>query len=389
MNPYAGVAYFAIALGLAVPALAFRQHPRWWRGWLLVSSVLMLAVHNAGQSNQVRFGVVPDLVVVLGYLAGQWLVARGFLAAKLRGRGRGALVAALALAIAPLLLVKVAPILAPESRVGFLGVSYLTFRCVDVLIAIEDKLVTSFGAGSWISYVFFFPTVASGPIDRYRRFAADLERVPAPGERWADADEGVGQIFTGLLYKFIIGSLVKQYALDPLEPLHGWWPTVGYMYAYSAYLFFDFAGYSAIAIGVGRLLGIRVPANFDRPFLAANIVDFWNRWHISLSTWFRDQIYMRFVLASTRRAWFRNRQTASAIGFLITFLVMGFWHGLAWRYVLYGLYHAILLGGYGYFAAWNRRRGLWKAGPAWRVASIVVTAHAVGFGFLLFSGRLI
>src|SRR6185295_13716333 len=97
-------------------------------------------------------------------------------------------------------------------------------------------------------------------------------------------DVGVQRIMRGFAYKFLLAALIKTHWLEPAATGHGFWPVVSYMYAYTLYLFFDFAGYSAFAIGVGYLLGIRTPENFKLPFLARNINDFWNRWHISLST---------------------------------------------------------------------------------------------------------
>src|SRR5262252_8402511 len=112
-----------------------------------------------------------------------------------------------------------------------------------------------------------------------------------------------------------IAALIKQYWLDAVEGGHGFANTVSYMYAYSLYLFFDFAGYSAFAIGVSYLFGVHTPENFRRPFLASDIRDFWNRWHMSLSFWFRDHVYMRFVMAATRHGWFGDRHVGAYIGF--------------------------------------------------------------------------
>ena len=164
--------------------------------------------------------------------------------------------------------------------------------------------------------------------------------------------------------------------------------TVSYMYGYSLYLFFDFAGYSAFAVGVSHLLGIRTPENFNRPFLAANIKDFWNRWHISLSTWIRDHIYMRFLLAATKGRWFAGKYTASYLGFFLAFGLMGLWHGIEPYYLLYGLYHGALLVGHDLFTRWNKPRRVWGDGPLWRATGILVTFHLVCLGFLLFSGRI-
>jgi membrane protein involved in D-alanine export len=160
------------------------------------------------------------------------------------------------------------------------------------------------------------------------------------------------------------------------------------MYAYSFYLFFDFAGYSAFAIGLSYLLGMHVPENFDRPFLARNIRDFWNRWHITLSFWFRDHIYMRFLLAATRGKWFAHKDTAAILGYFLTFGLMGLWHGIAWPYIAYGFYQATLLSGFHLFVRWNKTRRIWGEGRLWHTAAVALTFQCVCFGLLIFSGHI-
>ena len=163
------------------------------------------------------------------------------------------------------------------------------------------------------------------------------------------------------------------------------------MYGYTFYLFFDFAGYSAFAVGLSLLFGIRTPENFNLPFLSRNIRDFWNRWHISLSFWFRDHIYMRFLLAAAKGKWFKGKHTATYLGLWLTFGTMGIWHlshQLEIHYLVYGAYHATLLCGYDAFARWNKRTKRWPDSPTMRWANIVITFHAVAFGLLIFSGHL-
>jgi membrane protein involved in D-alanine export len=240
----------------------------------------------------------------------------------------------------------------------------------------------------YLAYLFFFPTVSSGPIDRYRRFADDWKRRHSRADLIGDLDGAVQHVFRGFLYKFLLAALVKKYWLDPAEHGTGLADTLAYMYAYTFYLFFDFAGYSAFAVGLSYVFGVHTPENFDRPFLARNIRDFWNRWHISLSWWFRDHVYMRFVMAATKRRWFKGRYTASSLAFFLSFGLMGLWHGTAPHYLLYGCYHASLLAGFDAFSRWNKKHHLWGDGLGWRVASTILTFHVVCFGFLLFSGHI-
>ena len=155
------------------------------------------------------------------------------------------------------------------------------------------------------------------------------------------------------------------------------------MYAYSLHLFFDFAGYSAFAIGTGYLLGVRMQENFNRPFWARNIVEFWDRWHISLSSWLRDHVYGRFVMTAMKGQWFAEPRVAGYLGSGLAFAAMGVWHGPEPRYIAYGLYHALLVVGHEILVV---RRGRRSAMPP--MLARVVTFHCVCFGFLIFSGRL-
>ena len=115
------------------------------------------------------------------------------------------------------------------------------------------------------------------------------------------------------------------------------------MYAYTLYLFFDFAGYSNFAIGTGRLLGIKVPENFNKPFLSHHMKEFWDRWHISLSKWFGDYLFSRIVLNTLRGGVFKSKKAAVRCAYMVTMTVMGIWHGFYWHYILYGIYQGIML----------------------------------------------
>jgi membrane protein involved in D-alanine export len=198
----------------------------------------------------------------------------------------------------------------------------------------------------------------------------------------------VHRIFRGFLYKFILAALIKQYWLDRVASEATFGALVSYMYAYSFYLFFDFAGYSAFAIAFSYLLGVHTPENFNRPFLARNIRDFWNRWHITLSFWFRDHVYMRFLLAATRGRWIANRHVTAIIGYFLAFGLMGLWHGIEPHFIIYGFYQATLLSGFHIFSEWSKNRAWPTSSLLWRAGAIFATFHFVCFGLLIFSGRL-
>lgn len=392
MTPYENFTFFLWMLVPLVPAilLGFMGVSGRIRSlWLIFSTVFMLIV---------IYRPIAFLFQVAGFFLWAYLIVHFFLRFKQSERGKqketlkrvyfGAIIAA----ILPLALVKLNPYANAlgiwQSPLGFLGISYVTFRTVGTVIEIRDGLIKNVKFIDFLSYVLFFPTLASGPIDRYRRFLGDLEKRLTRKEYGESLAEGIDHIFRGFLYKFIIAYLINKYGLVKLGADLSWTATLQYMYVYSFYLFFDFAGYSAFAVGVSYILGIQTPENFNKPFIAKNIKDFWNRWHISLSSWFRDYVYMRFVLDSAKKKRFKNKYATAYVGYLLLFGIMGIWHGTELHYMVYGLYHALLMIGYDWLERKNKTRNVWGKGWAWDILAIVVTAHFVFFGFLIFSGRL-
>lgn len=392
MTPYADFLYFGILLYVAVPTFfsGLVSRLRLSQALILLATAAMLVMQY--WTPQVIFPrtAVYELGLVVGYAITQWIIATGFLLVRRRAKNRAAFYAAVLLSLIPLGIVKIVPLVDPTYLVGFLGISYLTFRALDVVINIQDGLITDLSPLLFFAYLLFFPTISSGPVDRYRRFAQDWNRPRTRAEFWQDLDGAIQRIFKGLLYKFILAALIKQYWLDPMAHGTAFGDIVMYMYGYTFYLFFDFAGYSAFAIGLSYLFGIHSPENFNRPFISQNIREFWDRWHISLSWWFRDHIYSRFVFAATKNKWFKNRYTASYIGFFVSMGLMGLWHGTTWYYILYGFYHAALLVGHDLFARWNKQHQVFgKRLPLLtRLVSILITFNLVCFGMLIFSGRL-
>lgn len=389
MIPYASFVYFLVALCATLPALVFGLLGRFRRALIVATSLAMLFIQY-WIPQKIWGGVfIQGIWIVLGFAAYQWLLAWGFLRLRLGGQQRRAYYAALLLGLLPLAAAKFLPFFFSNYGLAFLGLSYVTFRCLDVIFGIQDGVIQSLAPVQYLAYLLFFPPISSGPIDRFKRFEMDWKPERTRDEFLQDLDGAVQRIFTGFLYKFILAALIKTYWLDPAAGGAGLWPTISYMYAYSFYLFFDFAGYSLFAIGFSYLLGVHTPENFNRPFLAPNIREFWNRWHISLSWWFRDHVYSRFVFAALKGHWFKSKYTASYLGFFLAFGLMGVWHGVALNYIVYGLYHAALLAGQDGLSRWNKQRKLLRGeGLAWRTASILLTFNLVCFGFLIFSGRL-
>ena len=160
-----------------------------------------------------------------------------------------------------------------------------------------------------------------------------------------------------------------------------------YMYTYGLYLFFDFAGYSLMAVGASYIFGIRTPDNFNKPFISKDIKEFWDRWHITLSHWFRDFIFSRLMMGFIKNKIFKSKLTGASVGFIVNMTIMGLWHGLTLYYVLYGLYHGLLLAGTEVFQKKSKfykkhKKDKWFIAVEW-----FLTFNLVMFGFFIFSGR--
>lgn len=302
-----------------------------------------------------------------------------------------------ALSILPLFIVKLTPALDNDkpSIIGFLGISYLTFRAVGMIIEMRDGVQKDFKPWHFLRFMVFMPTISSGPIDRYRRFEKDYENVPDRDHYLDMLEKAVRYLFIGFLYKFILsyffGSVAlpdaKSMALAAGTPIS--WPLLLVMYYYGFYLFFDFAGYSLFAVAISYLLGIQTPMNFNQPFKSKNLKEFWNRWHISLSFWFRDFIFMRMVFAMKKKRLFKKSTTYSSVAYVLNMLIMGFWHGITWYYILYGLYHGLGLMINDAWIRYKRRHLKWlKSNWLTQAIAIVITFHVVMLSFLIFSGFL-
>jgi membrane protein involved in D-alanine export len=388
MNPYTSFLYFGVSLYVLLPSLLFGWIKKLSRLWIVLATLVMLVVQYSIPQNITGTISIPDIWLVVGYVVYEYVATSIFLAIYRLGKNRLVFYFFLLIGLAPLLAAKFIPLFNIPYSLTFLGLSYVTFRSLDAIIGIQDGLIKSLLPFQYLTYVLFFPTISSGPIDRYNRFGEDWKKSRSGREFMQDLDGAVHHIFTGFLYKFILAALIKTYWLDPVAQGTQFLQIVSYMYAYSLYLFFDFAGYSAFAVGFSYVFGIHTPENFNRPFLSRDLRDFWNRWHISLSAWFRDQIYSRFVLAALKGHWFKNKYVASYLGFLITFGLMGLWHGTAWYYLVYGLYHGVMLTVYDLLGRWNKRAKIWGEGFWWQALSIFITLQVVCFGLLIFSGRL-
>ena len=286
----------------------------------------------------------------------------------------------------PLVLVKVLAVF-KISGLGFLGISYMTFKLIQIIIEIYDGLIEKpMGPLDYVHFLLFFPALSSGPIDRSRRFLEDWKKQRTKDEYLELAGTGLFRLVLGLFYKLVISGMVFQQMTSIRYKDFSFF--VIYMYLYTAYLFFDFAGYSLMAVGASNILGIETPMNFNVPFISVDIKDFWNRWHITLSTWLRDFVFSRIVMRFMRKKIFKKRLTTAMVAYMINMTFMGFWHGITLNYIAYGFYHGILMAAFEWYQKKSKFYKKNKNKTWYKVISWIITMHLVMFGFLIFSGKI-
>lgn len=377
MIPFSGLLFFYLLFLGLLPAvvLGLLGKKLHYYGIFLCAAMLVIVFWQNGQLAALALLFLWEMVLCCLF----W---------RLPKRTRPLLWAAVILALGPLGLIKLGEVLQPFSLFRLMGASYMSFRAVQVLLDIYDGRLQKLRPVALGYFLLFFPAVSSGPIDRYRRFLSDLDR-PTDREHYRTLlAQGIWKLAGGCVSAVVISGFIQQYWLAAL-PASGFGATLSYMYGYTFYLFFNFAGYSSMAIGTGYLLGIQMPENFNQPFLSVDMKDFWSRWHISLSTWLRDYLYSRFVMKSLKQKRFSNPRTASYLGYVLNMMAMGVWHGLQPQYLLYGVYHSALMCLNEVLDLHCKPFRSFKTHGAGQVVCVLVTFHLFSFGLLIFPGRLI
>ena len=321
------------------------------------------------------------MVYLLAFVVYQYFLV--FLAQRIEAKRLKPLVF---LSILPLVINKVFA-LTSLHLLAFIGISYMSFKTIQIMLEISDGLIKEkVSVKDYLQFLLFFPTVSAGPIDRSRRFLTEINEV-MPRKGYLElAGDGVYRIVLGLLYKVVLSTYVYQMLLA-LNNTSTVVYSIKYMYLYTLYLFFDFAGYSLMAVGSSNILGIQTPMNFNKPFLSVDIKDFWTRWHITLSTWLRDFVFSRVLMQVIRKKWFKNRLHNAIYAYMVNMLVMGFWHGLSVSYIVYGFYHGVLMAG---FEVYQKKSNFYKKNKNknwYKLLSWFVTMNLVMVGFFIFSGE--
>jgi alginate O-acetyltransferase complex protein AlgI len=253
-----------------------------------------------------------------------------------------------------------------------IGISFYTFQTMSYTIDVyREEVKPQRNFITFGSYVAMFPQLIAGPIVKYRDVAKELENRSVD---WADMEEGIGRFCIGLGKKVLlanqIGLLwenVQRLSSDQMSTVLAWLGSL----SYALQLYYDFSGYSDMAIGLARMMGFHLKENFDHPYVSGNITEFWRRWHISLGQWFREYVYI--PLGGNRRGigiQIRN--------ILIVWALTGIWHGKGWNYLCWGLYFGVLL----IFEKWFLLKWL-KRLP--EIISHIYTGIAVLIGMTMFA----
>jgi alginate O-acetyltransferase complex protein AlgI len=254
------------------------------------------------------------------------------------------------------------------------GISFYTFHTISYIVdSYRGAIKPTRNLLEFACYVSFFAQLVAGPIVRFRQVEADLENL-GRADRKERLNIGWSFFVIGIVKKVLIADTIAAQINPLLDDYHNlgtlsaWLCVLGYTYQ----LYFDFSGYSDMAVGLGHLFGIRLPQNFSSPYKAVDISDFWRRWHISLSNCLRDYLYIPLGgNRGSRAAVYRN--------LLITMLIGGLWHGASWTFVVWGAYHGLLL------AAYRMTADRWDALP--RLVRQGATFLLVALGWVFFRSR--
>lgn len=275
----------------------------------------------------------------------------------------------------------------------FLGLSYMAFRLSHMVYEIRNGVAELPTIWEFLSFAFFVPTFSIGPISPFSRFQHSLKSAlpVAPPSRAAL------RILVGATKYLFVANVVNQLSYSSLlldRHPHPPIDLVVAIFAYCLFLYCNFSGYCDMAIGVSSLLGISVMENFNDPFLSRNLQEFWNRWHISLSTYMRDLMFTPLSKALARKFGPRSTNHVIAVSIFAVFIVLGIWHGVGWNFVLFGAWHGFGLAVCHYYTVFLRKR-LGKQGYAkyhenrWiEAAGVVMTFVYFSCGLFLFANTL-
>jgi alginate O-acetyltransferase complex protein AlgI len=269
-----------------------------------------------------------------------------------------------------------------------LGVSFFTFIQIGYLIDAYNGQLLKHDLARYIVFAAFFPCITAGPLVMQREMMEQMDNPQQPAFDLRRLIVGMTMFGMGLFKKVVLADSIAPFANQvfdgaangaALDPANAW---IGAL-CYTLQLYFDFSGYSDMAIGLGTVFGIKLPLNFDSPFKATNISDFWRRWHMTMTRFFTNYIYSGLAMKGMRSGsrWGVGRVgrfvLVAAMPSIVTFIVAGVWHGSGWNYVIYGLMHGIAIAT---FLAWREFAGIKL--PA--IVGWAITMFAVVCGLVMF-----
>ena len=268
-----------------------------------------------------------------------------------------------------------------------LGISFFTFTQIAYLVDVRRGVVCEYDLGDFLLFITFFPHLIAGPIIHHREMMPQFREPKTYRFDWNNLAVGLAIFSVGLFKKSVVADRISEYAGKvfgaaatgaPMGALDSWSGALFYTFQ----LYFDFSGYSDMAIGLARMFGIVLPLNFNSPYKAANITEFWRGWHMTLSRFLRDYLYI--PLGGNRHGEFRRH-----VNLVLTMLIGGFWHGAAWTFALWGLFHGVCLAVNHLWHAFWKKRARPALLPSWMTlwTARTFTFVLVVIGWVLFRAK--
>jgi len=378
--------HFFLFLGLVVGiSCLLGQRPGWRKNFLLLASYYFYMAWDW------RFAGLLLVLTAVNFAAG-----RGIARATLDRTRKAWLIAALATCLGSLAFFKYANFFVEELQtlfgaLGFeselgtlrivlpLGISFFTFQALSYVLDVYRRQQDECeDLRDFALFVAFFPTVLAGPITRAKQLLPQFSKLEAPTA--AGMEHGLALIIRGLVKKVVFADVLASNLVDPAFASPGEFAPfflLVALYAYSFQIYMDVSAYTDIARGAAFMCGFKLPENFDRPYIATTVSNFWQRWHISMSSFFRDYLY--FGLGGSQRG-------HVYLNLMMTFVAIGVWHGAGWNFVLYGFIHGTVV----CLERWNRSRRARLGLPPPTASSfgwfigLLVTFHVVVFSRVLF-----
>lgn len=374
------------AFALVVVAGFALAPPRWRATVLILAGLAFYA--DAGPAN---------LIVILAAALGTYGVAR--LLQRTGERSRRVVLAGAAICALVLLLcyfkyahwltsalASSLPSLGPPvfgPLVAPLAISFFTFEFIHFIIEVHAGRIKRFSLKQFLLFALFFPTMVAGPIKRYRAFAPQIDRLRIA--RGAELHTALYRILSGLFKKVAIADPASLFTMPIFHPDPSYTARTYAlaMVAGSVKVYFDLGGYTDIAVGFGLLFGVRVPENFARPYLATNVLEFWQRWHMSLTSWVRDYVFVpmaKRLRGDGGRA--GDIRLSMIVSMLAVMIVVGVWHGAGGQFVVWGIWNGGCLAIYHVWRNGIARRVPWlrDSSPFLRVTSTAMTYVSFAFG---------